>query len=166
MRRLVSLLTGLAAWLAIGGLSGCHSVDDDRIPWAPVSIPFQNVGEWNTYGVGGATDTRRFIKSEKVPSGFPYTVAMATGFGGVLLVCDYNNAYLAYDLACPVERKQTTRINVDTSENVGRCPVCGSTYDIFRTGGPLSGPAATEGYALTRYIVSAGFSGEYMLIYH
>lgn len=134
--------------------AACHSVDDTRIPALPVHIPFNTVGEWNIYGVSGALSWRRFIKSERQPEGFPYTEISATGFGGVLLVSDFDGAYRAYDLACPVECKRDVRIIVDTDMFVGRCPVCGSTYDIFRVGNPLSGPAAEHSYGLTRYSVA------------
>lgn len=143
---------------------GCKSVDDERIPVAPVKVDFVNVGSWNAYGVGGALDYRKFIKSERIPAGFPYTAMMATGFGGVLLVCGYEGEFKAYDLACPVERKNNVRINVDADAHVGVCPVCHSTYDIYRFGSPLSGVAAENGYGLTRYNVGPGPAGEYMVI--
>lgn len=143
----------------------CTSVDDDRIPAAPVRIEFPTVGTWNTYGVAGALDHRSFIKSQRIPAGFPYSEASATGFGGVLLVGSYDNTPLAYDLACPVEAKQDVRIAVDAEHATAYCHVCTSTYDIFRTGAPLSGPAADKGYALTRYRVANGSSAlSYMII--
>lgn len=137
------------------GLAACETVDDERIPYAPVNISFATVGEWQLYGVAGATDTRRFIKSERVPTNFPYTDYAQTGFGGVLLVGDFEGVPHAYDLACPVERTASVRINVDLDAMAGYCPKCHSTYDIFRLGTPLSGEAAEKGYALTRYRVGS-----------
>ena len=162
--RAVRLLTIAAVGAA---LAACHSVDDDRIPYMPVSLSFATQGDWVTYGVGGAVESKRFIKPSE-PAGFPYTTLSATGFGGILLVCDYNGEYRAYDLACPVEVRSSVRINVITNsgEPRGECPVCHSTYDVFRYGGPLSGPAAKEGYALTHYFVGPGLHGEYMLVSH
>lgn len=155
------LLTLLAALICCA----CSSVDDDRIPAVPVRIEFPTVGDWHSYGVAGALDSRRFIKSERQPSGFPYSDASATGFGGVLLVCGFDNSPLAYDLSCPVEMKRDIRIAIDTDKSTAFCHKCGSTYDIFRTGAPLSGPAADNGYALTRYRVSPGASAlSYMII--
>lgn len=153
-----------AAFIAFTVLCACHSVNDERIPLYPVRISFATVGEWNAYGVGGALDYRIFIKDKREPAGFPYTDMSRTGFGGVLLVSDYNNELHAYDLACPVEMKATVRIEVDTQEHVGRCPVCHSTYDIYRFGNPLSGPAASDGYGLRRYNVSMGGGSSYCLI--
>ncbi len=158
------IITSIAWWL-----QSCHTVDDDRIPYMPVYIPFNTQGEWVTYGVGGAVEARRFVRQLYEPQGFPYTSMSATGFGGILLVCDYNGDYRAYDLACPVEVRADVRINAilyDGGEPRGECPVCHSTYDIFRYGGPLSGPAAKEGYALTHYFVGPGLQGEYMLVSH
>lgn len=159
------LISSSAAWI----FTGCHTVDDDRIPYAPVSVVFRNQGDWVTYGVGGAVESKRFIRQLYEPQGFPYTATSATGFGGVLLVCDYNGEYRAYDLACPVEIRADIRVNVIMDGEDGpraECPVCHSSYDIFRFGGPLGGPAAREGYALTHYFVGPGLHGEYMLISH
>lgn len=144
----------MAAVLAGIAAISCQSVDDHRIPPAPVHISFPTVGDWNVYGVAGALSSRKFIKSDHIPVDFPYADAAATGFGGVLLVSDFDGNYRAYDLACPVEAKRDVRIDVDREMNVGECPVCHSTYDVFRFGNPLSGEAAEHGYALTRYRVS------------
>ncbi|MCM1110197.1 MAG: hypothetical protein NC336_03210 [Clostridium sp.] len=146
--------------------AGCKSVDDDRIPRVPVRIQFQTMGDWITYGVGGAGETRRFILATREPAGFPYTSLSATGYGGVLLVCDYDGQYRVFDLACPVECRPTVRINVimDSGTPRGECPECHSTYDVFRWGGPLGGTAARKGYGLTHYVVGPGLNGEAMLI--
>lgn len=153
-----------ALLLSCIGLSGCSTIDDDRIPPAPVRIVFENVGQWNTFGIGGALDYRRFIKEEHTPSGFPYTALTYTGFGGVLLVGDINGEPAAYDLACPVECKQTVRVFVN-DDNRAECPVCHSTYEIFTNHGyPLSGLAQERDYGLTVYRVFPGQQGEYMVI--
>ena len=155
----------LAAAVAAVMLAGCHNVDDDRIPYMPVHLTFVTQGDWVTYGVGGAVEARSFIKPSE-PAGFPYTTLSATGFGGLLIVCDYNGDYRAYDLACPVEVRPNVRIRpvLNSGEPRGECPVCHSTYDIFRYGGPLSGPAAKEGYGLTHYFIGPGLQGEYMSV--
>ncbi|MDE6265253.1 MAG: hypothetical protein K2M11_08945 [Paramuribaculum sp.] len=155
----------IAALLGVLFLSACDSVDDERIPSMPVRIDFPTVGDWQRYGVAAALDSRSFIKADRVPQGFPYTEMSATGFGGILLVCSFDNNPLAYDLSCPVEVKPSVRVSVDKENNVARCSVCGSTYDVFRTGAPLSGPAADKGYALTRYRVAPGADAlQYMVV--
>ena len=113
----------------------------------------------------GAGQWRRFIKNDRVPANYPWTALTQTGFGGVLLVSDYNGAPFAYDLACPVECKTNVLINVDPNLMKGVCPVCGSVYDIFTNYGyPVGGPAADMGYGLARYYVGPGYQGESMII--
>lgn len=148
-------------------LTACDSVDSNRIPAMPVNIVFQTVGSWDYYGVSGALDTRRFIRTskEQVPANFPYTVSTYTGFGGVLLCGDLYGNPVAYDLACPVECRADVRIQVDHDLNVAYCPTCGSTYAIFDNyGAPLSGLAAERGYGLQRYHVRGGTGSVYRVI--
>lgn len=160
MRR--SLL--VAALVVAASLASCHHLDDDRVPLVPVRISFATVGDWNVSGIGGALDYKSFIKDEHIPSTYHYTALSATGYGGVLLVGDVMGQPTAYDLSCPVERKRDVRIFVNTTDMVGECPKCHSTYDIFSLGGhPLSGPAANDGYGLRRYNVGPT-STDYMLI--
>lgn len=164
----MSLTTQLKidAIVAIASLTittaACDSADDERIPAALVHIEFSTVGMWHTYGVAGALDTRTFDKQKRIPADFPYTEASATGFGGVLLVCTFDNSPIAYDLSCPVEAKRDITITIDNEEHIARCRKCQSTYDIFRTGAPLSGTAADKGYALTRYRVESSQSNALM----
>lgn len=156
----VSAMTGALLWV-----TGCRTMDDDRIPSAPVRITFQTQSQWEVYGVRGALDSRSFIKQDNVPANFPYTSLMYTGYGGVLLCGDIHGNAVAYDLSCPVERSATVRIKVDNDANNAYCPKCGSVYDIYTNyGHPLSGKAAQEGYGLQRYIVAGGMQGEYMTI--
>lgn len=146
--------------------SGCHTIDDDRIPPTAVYVPFSTIGEWQVYGVGGALDYRYFIKPDRQPSGFPYTQLTQTGYGGVLLACDVNGIAVAYDMACPVECRADVRIRVVKGETYAECPVCHSTYSIFATpyGYPLAGRAAEMGWGLQTYAVAPGSMGEYMCI--
>lgn len=154
----------LFSLIAIIGLSACESIDDERIPPSAVHIEFSNVGIWNTYGVAAAPDYRTFIKSKGIPADFPYTSLSYTGFGGVLLVSDLNNTPVAFDLACPVERKNDVRITVDKENLVAKCPKCGSTYDIYELGGyPLSGEAAERKYGLQQYTVTPNSLGGYTI---
>lgn len=158
----------LVASLAVLGLSGCHSVDvKDNVVYGRVYVPFTTVGDWQVYGVSGALQSRRFIRSDRVPADYNYSDVCATGFGGVLLVSTVNSGFAAYDLACPVEHSQSTLVYV-TESNYAQCPRCGSVYDIFcldTAGGyPVSGPALDQGYALTPYRVLFGADGCYALL--
>lgn len=144
---------------------GCHHIDDDRIPPAAVYVAFNTVGEWNIYGVSGAGSYNCFIKSERLPKGYPYSALSYTGFGGVLLVGDIHGNPVAYDMACPVECRADVRIRVLDDELKAECPVCHSIYEIATNHGqPISGPAFDKHYGLQKYYVGPGMSGQYMLV--
>lgn len=153
----------------------CQSVDNERIPNMAVNISLSDAGMWNTYGVAGFGSSRNFIyniNGSSQPAGFPYKIGSATGFGGVLLIegIDAFNpsvaAPLAYDLACPVERKATVRVYIDTDTYVAVCKECHSTYDVtMGFGAPISGEAVTGKfkYALRRYnVIPSGNGGYYI----
>lgn len=145
-------------------VSSCSSIDDSRLPASPVNIVFTDVGMWNTYGVGGALDTRTFIKADRVPANFPYALSTYTGYGGILLVCDLTGNPVAYDLACPVECRPETRVFIN-DDLKAECPVCHSTYSVFENyGHPLSGTAAQRGYGLQHYHISVGGMSPYAII--
>jgi len=165
-RRALRFTATAIASAAIASVTcGCHHLDDDRIPPTAVNLTFNSMAEWNTYGVGGALQWRRFIKEERVPANYPYTALSYTGFGGVLLVADAFGNALAYDLACPYECKRDVRVTVDPETMLAECPKCHSTYDVFSLyGHPTSGPAAERGYGMRRYYTGPGRTGEYMTI--
>lgn len=152
-------------------LSSCDKeVNDERIPPVSVNIELNNQGLWDTYGVHGYGQYRIFIKVDKIPADFPYTAMSYTGFGGVLLISGYANgdynSPLAYDLACPVEAKQTTRVGIDSDTFEAVCPVCGSHYDVCEgEGRPVSGRALELNYGMQRYRVVASSLGGYTIVY-
>lgn len=144
--------------------SSCKTLDDDRIPPAPVSISFNSVAEWNAYGLGGAMDWNIFIREQRIPARYPYTAMTYTGFGGVLMLMDVYGAPRAYDLSCPVECKKSVRVFIN-DEMLAECEQCHSTYDVFSLAGhPVSGEAANRGYGLKVYHVGRGNGGEYMMV--
>ena len=162
MNKLLRILFSL---VAVMPLVACHSVDDDRLPPAPVRLTFYTVAEWNLYGNPAALEYKMFIKEQRIPSNFNYTAISETGLGGILIVGDVMGMFLAYDLACPVEIKKDIRLKIDSEKHDAYCPTCGSRYDIFANyGSPTSGPAAEKGYGLQKYYVGAGNSGEYMVV--
>lgn len=143
----------------------CHHIDDDRTPPAAVWIAFNTEHDWTEYGTPGALDHKTFIKGVIVPGGLPQTALMQTGYGGVLLVGDINGNPAAYDMSCPVENRSDIRIQVDEESNDAFCAKCNSRYSIYTNyGQPLSGPAAENGYGLTKYYVGSGPNGEYRVI--
>lgn len=155
--------------LAIILLSSCETINDNRIPPTAVNIELNNQGLWDTYGVHGYGQYRTFIKSERVPSNYPYTELTYTGFGGVLLISGaLNGNYnvpLAYDLACPIEAKYNVRITIDNSNFQAYCSKCGSRYDVCEgSGRPVSGEALTKNYGLKCYNVIPSSLGGYTIM--
>lgn len=71
------------------------------------------------------------------------------GYGGILvnsgisLDDNGNSIYYAYDMACPLEAKNTVRVYPDPKGLPHViCEKCGSVYDVgFGNGNPISGPA-------------------------
>ena len=162
MKRLIrAVLCVVLSFCAVA----CDKLDNNRIPPVEVYLPFSTVGVWDAYGVTGAMDYRRFVKSDRIPGGYPYSAMSGTGFGGILLVRDYLDTPVAYDLACPVEVMYNVRVEVDDEQHLARCPKCGSTYFIFENyGHPVSGPAKERGYGLECYRVLPADAGFYMLV--
>lgn len=167
-------LTAVTAALLITIATGCHSVDDERIPNFAVNINLGTAALWNTYGVAGYGSNMRFILASglRVPSSFPFSQQSATGFGGILLINGMDpftattDCPLAYDLACPVERSPNVRVEVTGDLYEAVCPECGSHYDVTMSGGaPLSGPAATGSrkYGLRRYQCLPTMNGGYII---
>lgn len=156
---LKQICTYLIALVALFCATGCEKIDSNRIPPVDTNLIFYTIGDWQQYGVTGAGDSRQFIKQNGIPAGYPYKVSEATGFGGLLLVCDPNGEYLAYDLACPVECRPDVRVQPDTNNPLAgmvKCPKCGSTYNLFAQGIAASGEAIKARYGLQRYFIAVG----------
>ena len=142
--------------------ASCDKVDNHRLPPANVNILFNTIGDWQLYGVSGAGQTRDFIRQESQPAGYPYKAGEYTGFGGVMLVCDPNGEYLAFDLACPVEKKADIRVKYDTESTIAgivKCPKCGQWVEVFvLMGGPVgkTGTLAGDEICACGHILPAG----------
>lgn len=148
-----------------------NDVDNDRIPAARVYVPFTTIGDWNLYGVHAAMESRRFVPQLREPAGYVWTAIASAGYGGVLLTSDVYGSLWVFDLACPVERDPQVRVAVAKGGTDARCPKCGSTYDVFGTGGrgrgvALTGPAAAKNknYSLRLYNIAFGADGRYALL--
>ena len=76
--------------------------------------------------------------------------SMRAGLAGLAIVHAVDQeAYYAFDLACPVELAPWSALQLSGLEL--RCPKCGSRFDVLSgTGRPLSGPARSP---LRRYRV-------------
>lgn len=171
----LSLIKVSALFILLTSFVSCHTVDDERLPNMPVNISISDPGMWNTYGVSGFGSNREFIlmaSGEHVPASFPYNSRSATGFGGVLLIegldpfSSISATPLAYDLACPVERKADIRVFVEPDTYYAICPECGSVYDVtLGMGAPIQGPASTGKYkyGLKVYSCIASGNGGYFI---
>lgn len=150
MSRMKTLLKFLSIIFLLFGVTSCETIDNNRIPALSVNIRLDNIGLWNTYGVGGYGIYRYFIRETREPGNFPFNESTYTGFGGVLLIGGMDpftaetNIPLAYDMACPVECKREIRVRIDDNNLDAVCTMCGSRYDVVAAGGaPVDGPALT-----------------------
>lgn len=169
IRKFGRLIKAAALCCIISVIStACDSIDDDRIPVMPVYVPFVNQAVWQQTLVNPAPLGHwNFIKEQRIPSNYSYSEISATGFGGILLVIDFVDQPVAYDLSCPYEAKRDIRIVVDEESNMAECPKCHSKYFIYENyGQPESGPAADRKYGLRRYTVTqpTGVGTEYRSI--
>lgn len=151
-------------------MTGCHQLNDERIPAMAVNIDLSNQGIWNSYGTPGYGQYNYFIytSSIRLPAGFPYSYYSATGYGGVLLITGQGFSGdvepLAYDLSCPVERQPDVRVYIDNNSLDAVCPECHSHYNVVEAGGaPISGPAESMHYALTPYSCYPTNTGGYVI---
>lgn len=132
-----------------------NTIVDNEFPNAPVFVEFSTQAIWNLYGVTSACSWRFFNLPDRKPSNFPYSDAMATGFGGLFLFKDVNGNVDVVDAACPIERDAKIRIWLNSETGIAKCQSCGSEFNIFEQHGlPISGPAATQKIALKRYSVT------------
>lgn len=150
-------------------LCGCEKIDSNRIPACSVNLPLDNQALWDTYGVHGYGQSRRFVREIHEPGNFPYNALTYTGFGGILLISglegqDYNTP-LAYDLACPVEVKSDVRVYIDSETFEAVCPECGSRYDVCEgRGRPVSGEAHQRNFGMEMYRVVPATYGGYTVV--
>lgn len=147
------IISGLLLVITI--CTGCKSVNDNRIPVASVRIEVSLAQQQKReYWASVPTAHVAFVKPNS-PYGFPYSVSSATGYGGVLQVCGYDNELFAFDLSCPFEHSPTIRVRIDEKSLNAVCPECGSAFDVFYgSGAPIEGPAAKEKYSLRRYMIN------------
>lgn len=160
MKTLLLYIYIICVAVLISGNS-CTKISDSQIPSYPVNLNLSTAGYWQTYGVVSPGAYRKFVKSERIPANYPYNANTYTGFGGVLLVCDiYTGNPVAYDLSCPVERRDNIRVSIAENSYDAVCAACGSHYDVMGGWGtPLSGKALTQKVGLTRYNVVKTASG-------
>lgn len=146
----MKLKTALVTLLALFA-TACDSNVYDRIPETTVYLKL------NIYTTG--KDLVAIPSYLSIPQGTYTYGEVYLGYGGLLLTKGMDGVMRAFDLACPVEARSTTRLTVDTSTGIPQavCPTCGSTFsiaDIDACGSPMEGEAREKLYFLRRYSVS------------
>lgn len=155
--------------MAVCLFASCDSVDNNVLPSYTVRLDLSTAALWNTYGVSGVGSYRIFSREKRLPANFPYNANTYTGFGGVLLVMGLDAvtasyAPLAFDAACPVERRADITLSIDPSTLDAVCPTCGSHYNVLTgSGGPISGTALTKKMGLTPYKCRQNANGGYTI---
>ena len=82
------------------------------------------------------------------------------GYGGIVIFRNFDDKFVAFDMACPYEIDRTIRVSVNMAGQAV-CPVCGSTYDLgYSEGFPVKGPSK---FPMRQYQVS--MSGDYLRVY-
>jgi hypothetical protein len=142
-------LTFLAFFLA-----SCNDNTQSSIPDFPVYLALNLTSTYPTFK-NSSNKSLIFIKGVTpniVDNNY-------TGYGGILVYTGFDGSYYAFDLSCPYEHKQTTRIKPnDLGQAI--CDSCGSVFNIgYGNGDPSSGPAKE---ILKHY--KTNFSGDYLYI--
>nr|WP_319272157.1 hypothetical protein [uncultured Draconibacterium sp.] len=119
--------------------SSCNEIDSE-IPdvWVGLNI---DLGIWNDLTVPG--------NSVYFPN---------AGFGGVIVYCEIQGSYYAFDAACTNEISTSCRVANEGA--IGKCSCCESEF-IFIGGTPTKGPAAAP---LKQYNTS--LNGNILRIYN
>ena len=144
MNRFIILL------LLITSLAGCTNNAVSPIPSYAVSLEInilQDAPELNA--IGGVAE---FTSASR-----PYQYL---GFGGIVIFHNFDDQFVAFDMACPHEIDRNTRVSVNMAGQAV-CPKCGSTFDVgYSQGFPVKGPAR---YPMKQYHV--GISGDKLRVY-
>lgn len=109
----------------------CDDIQDSEIPNVPFSFEI-NLNIANELGIPG--------NSLYFPN---------IGFGGVIVYCEMQNSYYAFDATCTYELSQNCKIVNEGA--LGTCSCCESQFILIGGAFPASGPAAAP---LKQYNVS------------
>jgi Rieske Fe-S protein len=123
MRKLVLIITRyfvLAGFIFLNTVS-CDKEQNSVIPYVPVSFTI-NLNILNDLTVPGNSVF------------FP-----GVGFGGVIVYCELQGSYYAFDATCTNEIRQNCKVKNDGI--LGTCECCGSKFILLGGGYPSQGPA-------------------------
>ena len=135
-------------------LISCNDTYVSSIPDFPVSLELNLTAQYPTFR-NSVNKSMTFIKG--TTPNLPET--SYTGYGGILVYTGLDGGYYAFDLSCPYEHKQTTRVKPnDKAQAI--CDSCGTVFNIgYGIGDPSSGPAKET---LRRY--KTNLSGDILYI--
>ncbi len=123
-------ILGLLVIMALVPLS-CKDEQNQIIPYVPVAFNI-NLTTFNQLKVPGNSEYIRGV-----------------GYGGIIVYCQFEGSYFAYDAACPHEALASCRV---VNEGVlGTCACCGSQFVLMDSAYPSKGPAQ---FPLQQYHVS------------
>lgn len=131
-------------------LASCNDNIQSSIPDFPVYMELNLTTTYPTF-------KNSYLKSMSFTKGV--TVTDRIGFSGILVCTGFDGEYSAFDMCCPYEAKQNTRVHPN---NIGQaiCDSCGTVFDIgYGNGNPLSGKAKEY---LKKY--KASLSGDVLYI--
>ncbi len=100
----------------------CDKIQDSQVPNVPFSF---------TVDLNIANELR-------IPGNSVFFPGI--GYGGVIVYCELEDSYYAYDATCTYEISQTCK--VENEGVLGTCSCCGSEFFLTGSAYPASGPAA------------------------
>lgn len=134
-RILICLLTFLVL--------SCTKIEESSIPFANVYLQLDL--RYQDKDLMNLLSCKEYTK--------PRNAGEMVGFSGVLVVHGFDDIYYAYDLCCPHEAEQSTKIVPANATGTAQCPKCKTVYDLpYGAGNPQTGPSK---FALRRYNVYA-----------
>lgn len=134
--------------LAAVSLAACKTEVKTSVPSTRVSLEFNILRDAPTLNaIGGVAS---FVK--------PKYIGQYLGYGGVVVFHNFDDRFVAFDLACPNEVDPQVRLNVDSIPGEAVCPQCGAVFDIgYGHGYPVAGdcrnPMRQYGVAISNYDV-------------
>lgn len=129
----------LSLFLISGILAGCKKDS----PASATGVPNVSVS-----GISVNVDAGGYTNLLTV-GGWVYVTG---GYDGIILFCNAQDSYLAFDRGCPYDCITNSKaiVNVQTGGITAVCPVCGTVYSLY-SGARLSGPGTI---ALKQYTVN------------
>jgi hypothetical protein len=128
-------------WIASVLILSCDEDKNKIIPYVPVSFTI-DLNIWNELTVPGNSVL------------FP-----GVGYAGVIVYCEFQGSYFAFDAACTNEISRTCVLK--TEGILATCPCCDSKFILMSSAYPSSGPAS---FPLQPYHVAV--SGNRLHVYN